>query len=368
MSDIPVEGTLARPLRLDPFQRVIAVQFGRGIGVLTVDLPEGITLHFDPTSSMMPHHSAGDVIGRADFAKFDDETGTGHSAPVSLLVTDKMVLGTLYGEGDRKWAVRKLFRGPGTDPGFHVNPSPFPPDEGLQPNGFPNERWEEYRDTYEEEKRHFLERPDRRWIEVADLKTLGDDTLPTGPAQIYFGPGETWHDLNYGHLSLSHYELVPFVPPRFNIFGVRQYDTIVADRDAVADGNLGYAFTYSFNIFEANRPAPWGVGEEEVAGNPGRKAIRLIYFLDFDVIDKEAAAGVMNNVTVSNPDAADDPLLPSFDIVFVFQLFGGGTKFTVRQLQVESDAPATYNQSKTFPYNEGGELFKINRQGFVNAG
>jgi hypothetical protein len=360
---LPVEGTLAHPLRLDPFQRIVEVQFGRGIGVLSIDLPEGISPRFEPTASQMQHHAAGDVIARKDFAKFDDETGSGHKAPVSQLVTDKMVLGTLYGEGDKKWAVRKIVRGFGDDPGFHVSPSPFPPDTGLQPNGFPNGTWQAYRDFYNDQKAKFLEKPGHRWIEVADLRSLGPDTLPTGDAQIYFGPGETWAALNYGQIDLSHFALVPYVPPRFNIFGVQQYNTILADRDLRADGSVGYA-PYGFNIFEPVRVAAFGVGEEESAGSPGRKAVRLIYFLDFEVIDKGVEAGAANPVAVSNL-GGDDPMLPSFEMVFVFQLFGGGTKFTVEALNIASDRAATYNQRKTFPYQQAGELFKVNRQGFV---
>lgn len=359
MSDIPVEGTLARPLRLDPFQRIIEVHFGGGIGVLTFDAPEGVQITFEPvgSSSMVAKH-LGDVIERKDFAKFDDDTGSNHPAPVSLLIADPMILQTLYGEGDTHWQVGILMPSPGPDPGFHNSPSNFPPFDFTPPaNTFPDPRWTEYSGIYRHEKAAFLEHPDTRWIEVPDLSALGDDTLTTGlTIQSPFGPGDNWQELHYGEDQSYFYKLVLREPPQFTFLGAPVFDTI-QELGPLMKGNIGYAL--QFNLFEPRAPAPWGLGEVLVNGNPGRKAVRHIYFLDFQVIKD----GV---VTVRGPGGRADDHLPSgYNMVFVFQLFGGSTKFTVRALQVESSAPASYNQSKTFPYTQEGELLKINRAGFV---
>lgn len=362
MSDLPVEGTRAHPLRMGLGQRIVAVQFGGGIGVLTVDRPDGIRLSFDPPYGYMPGDKAvGDVISRQDFAKLDTSESRGLPAPISLLTTARpLVIATLYGEGDKHWAVVRVLLSPGADPGQHVRPSPFPPDMGLQANTFPNPQWSDYTRFYDDEKSKFLRKPNSRWVEVLDLKSLSDDVLITGDAQIYYGPGDSWQRLNYGLIENSYFHLIPYVPPRTNIFGVQQYDTVILGRGVFIPGNLGYA--PQFEIFEPRKAAPFGLGQQEVNGNPGRKAIREIYFLDFEVI-KDGVVTVRSEG--QNPP---DPLMPDgFTMAFRLRLFGGGTRFTLGALDVEPVAPATasYTQRKAFPYTQAGQLLQINRRGFV---
>lgn len=356
------QGNAAHPVKLnDHFfgPKIKEVHWGGIIGVLIVDIPEGIIPTFaDPLfSSLMNSKAIGDIVTHEDFAKYTDGTGE-HPSPISELLRPKIELSTLYGEGNRAWAVRALMRGFGADPGENVRPSPFPPDEGIPPNHFPNPIWEAYRDDYNRAKSDFLrDHPEGRWIEVADLRSLGSDTLITGPARAYFGPGETWADLDYGEIALYHYELQPYVPPHYTIFGVQAYRTVLVDIDARAPGNIGYA-PYGFNSFEAVRIASWGIGEEEVAGNPGRKAIRIIYFFDFKIIEDQI-------ISVSMVGTGVDHNISSYLVKFRFALFGRATKFTLTNNLFTVDHPASYDQTKSFPYTQAGELFKVNKRGFV---
>jgi hypothetical protein len=368
MANTSYTGTTNDPVQLDPWQQVVGFKWGGNIGVLIIDFPEGIRFNFDPLfSSYMINKRVGDIIGIMDFARFNDT----EPAPISFLVRDKIILSTLYGEGDRKWVIRRLIRSAGMDPGNHVSPSPFPPDEGLQPNSFPNLIWQEYKDFYEEQRtRFFHDHPEGRWIEVADLKSFGDDTLVAGPAQTLYGPGETWDELHYGEVALYHFELVPYDPPRYNIFFVQQYNTILANPDGRAPGNIGYA-PYGFNPFEAVKLAPFGIGEEEVAGNPGRKAIRQIYFFDFNVIDKPAvppppvpAPKPIISVSMTGNEA-DDKITSGYNVRFRFQLFSSSTKFTLTENSVTGNPPGTYDQQQIFPYTQTGTLFRIDDKGFV---
>lgn len=360
MSDLPVYGTRASPLRMGPGQRIVAVQWGGGIGVLTVDMPQGYRVRFAPIDKAYTDVKArGMTIGRADFAKYHD--GEDKPAPVSLLTTPSpMILGVLYGEGDTHWGVFRVMRSYGPDPGQHVNPSPFPPG-GLEADTHPNLAWDEYRRLYNEEKDKFLAKPgERRWIEVADLKSLGDDTLIGGDARRYFGSADSWQNLDYGEVALYWYELVPYEPPRFNILGAPQFNTVFRDIDARAPGNIGYQ-PNGFTLFHPVAPAPWGLGETLVAGNPGRKAVREVYLLDFQVIrDTEI-------VVSSDGEGPDEHLAEGYTVRYALRLFGGGAKFKVEALGVTPVAPAaaSYSQTKSFPYTRSGELFRVNRQGFV---
>lgn len=365
MSDLPVEGARAHPLRMGMGQRIVEVHFGGGIGVLTVDAPDGVRLSFkianadgtDPSeadAANMASKTAGDIIERKDFARFDDGTGP-KPAPVSLLITDPMILKTLYGEGAKHWGVGAMMRSPGPDPGKHVMPSSFAPG-GLVPNVFPNPDWVDYSKNYKDQKDKFT-KEGSRWIEVGDLLGLGKDTLTSGLPQRLFGPGETWKDLHYGSIQTFFYQLVPYEPPRFTFGGAPQFQTIYNPGDIVP-GNIGYA--PQFDIFEQQRIAPWGLGENVVNGNPGRKAVRHIYFLDFQVVkDKK--------VTVKSAGERADPQIPGgVEIRLQLELFGGSTKFTLMPMEVKGDKPATFGPlAKSFPYTQSGELIYIDRKGFV---
>jgi len=346
-------GTADNPLQLDPFQQVVEFNWGSNIGVLIIDFPDGITFNFDPFfASSTSHKTVGDIIEKKDFAKFTDGNGQ-HPAPISLLITDKIILSTLYGDGDDKWFANEIWRQPGPDPGSHNNPSAFPPNP-LLPNSFPNSDWSAYVTLYNSRRDFWNAKENSRWIEIDDVSTIGADTLTSGIAQTYFGPGETWQDFHYGTNVYHHYELAPYDPPRYTFVGAQQYNTLFIT-DPPVPGSKAVQW---FDLFTERAVVGWGFGETISKGSPGRKAVRQIYFFDFDVIKEETIVLSMNSNRT-------DPQLPSYSVKFRFQIFPQATKFTLTANSITGNPLSSYDKQKAFPYTTAGTLFRLNSKGFV---
>jgi hypothetical protein len=76
VSELPVEGTLARPVRLDPFQRIIAVHWG-GFALLDITYTGGFPFGFSAeTTQTVKSYSVGEIIAK---------TGVDAEAPLILV-------------------------------------------------------------------------------------------------------------------------------------------------------------------------------------------------------------------------------------------------------------------------------------------
>ncbi len=64
MSDLPIEGSLAHPVRLDPFQRIVGVQWASG-GWIEITYPDDFQFHFSPSETVTTaEYNIGDVIDK----------------------------------------------------------------------------------------------------------------------------------------------------------------------------------------------------------------------------------------------------------------------------------------------------------------
>lgn len=349
-------GTDRNPVQLDPFQTIVDFNWGGGIGVLIVDYPDGIGFTFNPFTAFQttPDKHVGDVITRDNFAHFEDSSGQ-HRAQISLLSRPPIILSTLYGEGDMHWLVGEILTQPGPDPGVTQRENPF--TCVTPPKAFPNPNWVEHKAHYDERKAYWIAQPHRRFLEVDDVLSLGDEILTSSiSVQGLWGPGENWGELHYGLNARRHYELHQHVPLITTIFGCPWQDTLLITETTTNPGNIAFQW---FDLFTPTVTVGWGLGLIESAGNPGRKAVRKIYFFDFDVIKRDVVSVAMTN------NGADEHLTGGYDVKFRFQLFPKSTRFTLTADSVTGNPVATYNQLKTFPYTQTGVLFRVDRKGFV---
>jgi hypothetical protein len=169
MSDLPAEGTFARPLRLDPWQRLYAVHWSSGrYGVLEITAPEGLTFLFgaySPTGTLTGEFRRADIMSAIAEIHFDNPT-----------------LATLYDVTDFSYLI-----------GTVVFPDRVPPDPFAY-----------------ETIRASIHAPDR-FVEVTDLRTLSNKEFPyqiggwptDGNWSDPAFPWENWSDGRPGYLPAS---------------------------------------------------------------------------------------------------------------------------------------------------------------------
>lgn len=182
------------PVRLDPFQRIIEVGWsGGGLGVLEVDMPEGVSLTFSPYSSTgIGPFSDGATLLRADLvAEVNGITPIASS-----------VLSNLYDEPEELWVIDSVIFPIGFDATFGPG-------------------------AYAAYKAGYV-LPDYRFEEPSDLRTLGADVRPGGALTGYPTDGD-WADWDYGTYSPGGEPgyLPPPGPPSEPNWGLGEQKTII---------------------------------------------------------------------------------------------------------------------------------------------
>lgn len=228
-------------VRLDPYKILRHVHWrAGGIGVLQVDLPEGVGLLFDPASIPIGPLANGEHLVRADLAGSVNE----------LQLSGSTVLANLYDVVETLWIIDSV-----------VFPdSPFSSEA-----------------EYEAYKAGYVP-PDLRFQEVVDVRTLGSDVRAVPPIDITppsaWPPDGTW-------ATWAHYDgFGPLPPPGEPFWGLGQHkvasefsrnairaiwifdferdrlngDTVsISDPAAEHDDNLAsYAMQFALRLFSRN--------------------------------------------------------------------------------------------------------------------
>jgi hypothetical protein len=347
--NLPIEGTLAHPFRFDPRQRIIAVQWSGGIGVLQVDKPTGIQTEFDTSSGRhIGPFPADHLVERADFLEI-----------INRLVfspKDPPVLRNLYGGStDIIWVIEEFKAAPG-------------PRIGSLLRSPPDAEWDRYVNLPEvppgspigyaaENPAGYLAHQARysgegyRWIEVSDLKLLSEEDT-AHPAFFPYLYGDTWADHVYGaRTGLGH------------LVGT-------ADSHSFVGGDPDIPLNFGSQQFDDFAPAykvAWGLGERATSNDYTRDLIRELYFIDF----KRMRDAKVDTLKVSNPvlfPIFDDKLPPDMPIIYTLRIFSASTKFKLTASTVMPDPPELlprYTATKSISYRTTGPLFAINQGGFV---
>jgi hypothetical protein len=355
MSDPPIEGSLARPVSLDPFQNITNVSWGGGIAVLSIDAPDSVFLTIDPSPSYLSK-VLGDTIARADFTQGVSSVFTLGSEPI---------LRKLYGGEEHKlWDIIEKIRVPGDDPGSDTLKYQFMiiagGSGGITPDNIddgPHKSWETYATYYDLKKAKYDGIKGSRWVVVSDLASLGTDTVygayEIGPKKKY-----TWGNYPYIVDSSYGYFKQRLESTTTNMFGMTIQHWV---NDYFDDPQpLNNLVQIAYSQFRPSKPTSWGLGEmEDDTQEPILNLVRRIYLLDFKILKGDSVA-------ISNDDARRDDKLGELDMVFQLTFYPGGTAFTVAADSLTADHEAVVPVvSRTASYYKSGALFTIDRKGFV---
>ena len=300
MADPPVEGSVARPVSLDFFQNITEVHWGGAdpIGLLTVDLPDiGPNLWLDPIILGMNGTDLGDVV-QSPFG-FSSDGVTTHPEPVVRLAFNgaaPILRVLLDGIADGAWIIEAMMPQPG----------PFPTNLGFSgilpphPAATPEAHWEAYATgtgigQYGGFKAGYLAAGSGyRFVEVADLKSLGADTIMgrTG----YYGPDSrhTWADTTYGLWFLWR-DGIPFHQDPSNVRLTTDFLGIPTYFDFAPNLIYDDPITLNFGVQQFDLYAPrvqvgWGLGERFSRGDKVN-LLRLTFFIDFKYLGTPADTG-----------------------------------------------------------------------------
>src|SRR5712671_3695473 len=167
------QGDAAHPLNVNDhfFGPIIKeVHWGAGIGLLIIELPDSVTLTFNPAAAYLWGKTPGDVIEKSDLL------GSLTYLPISESTS---IVRSLYGEGEKLWQAGIILNSPGADPGPHFGPDPFggPGAPFIFLNNNAHDDWVGYTAVYATIKAQYEHVLRRRWIEIDDLKSISDDTF-----------------------------------------------------------------------------------------------------------------------------------------------------------------------------------------------
>lgn len=191
------------PVRLDPFQRIIEVGWsGGGLGVLEVDMPQGVSLSFSPYGST----GIGPFADGATLVRADLVAEVNNVTPIA-----SSVLSNLYDEPEELWVIDSI-----------IFPISF--DSTFGPGAY---------DAY---KAGYV-LPDYRFEEPTDLRTLGTDVRPGTGLSGYPSDGN-WAGWDYGFYEPEHVPgyLPPPGPPAEANWGLGEQRSVIEHKRDLVRG------------------------------------------------------------------------------------------------------------------------------------
>lgn len=322
-----IEGSSTNPVQLDPWETIVGVGWGVGIGVLTVDMPEGISLDFSQGDAVITGYAFGGSIDiqAASGPYFDAEGAFGSRMDWAALISlPPIVLETLY-DVEQPPNHYYFIADASQCCGSPELPCDAPPD--LTPDLTPLHA--------------------AGYTEISSGTTV---VMAVGPSNQTAPRYWAWGAPILRPSNVSFPASIPgYAPTAFKSAQLYDDAAIPDSLDACEVDEANNYIAMSWYIVDYQEPPLT------------RNQIRQIWILNTVGGTTDVFASSM---TINQDNPASDPNLPSATITFKLDIYSPGAPLEISSTGI-TGAGSSYSATKSVPYTQGGLLVTIDKKGFV---